>query len=432
MEHKPGDTVQIVTDSEEIKGILMPSPDSGILVIKLDSGYNIGVAKSKVNKIHVVEKFVHQQSPAKTPELLQGNLPKISILHTGGTIASKVDYPTGGVSAKFSEQEILGLFPELKGIAHISSKLISNMFSEDMRFAHYNLIAKAVEEEVSNGAEGIIVTHGTDTLHYTAAALSFMLQGISIPVILVGAQRSSDRGSSDAARNLISAAYFIVHSDFAGVAICMHESMSDDDCVILPALKSRKMHTSRRDAFRPINASPIARVNYEDGKISLISKSYQKKGKNNLTVKLMNEKLRIGIIKAHPNMFAEEFSHYESFDGLIIEGTGLCNIPINVIDEHTKEHKRILDEVVRLTARMPVFMASQAINGRIHMDVYSTGRELQQAGVIGNMADMTSETAFIKLAFLLSNYPREQVRALMMENLLGEISERTESATFPE
>ncbi len=172
----------------------------------------------------------------------------ITILHTGGTLASKVS-KTGAVSAQYSAKDILNLYPEIKSLAKIDSKLVANMLSENMNFNHYNLLAKEIKKEIEKGVEGIIITHGTDTLHYTSSALSFILEDLPIPVILVGAQRSSDRGSSDASLNLISAINFITKTDFAEVAICMHSSMEDTSCSILPGTKTRKLHTSRRDAF---------------------------------------------------------------------------------------------------------------------------------------------------------------------------------------
>src|SRR3989344_329315 len=188
----------------------------------------------------------------------------ISILHTGGTIASKVS-PKGGVSVQYSEKEILRLYPEIKSLANIKSRLIANMFSENMNFSHYNLLAKEIKEEVDKGIDGIIITHGTDTLHYTAASLSFILENLPIPVLFVGAQRSSDRGGSDASLNLVSAVNFINKTYFSGVAICMHSSMEDTSCSILPGLKTRKFHTSRRDAFQAINSKPYALVYHDKG-----------------------------------------------------------------------------------------------------------------------------------------------------------------------
>ena len=248
MEALPGDKVLIKTDTKSYEGTLMPNEETDAIVIKLSNGYNIGIRPDKVRELKVIEKLKPTKE-AKEPLRQNKNLPKITILHTGGTIASKVDYKTGGVVARFSPEEILRMFPELRDIANIDSRLISNMFSEDMRFAHYSLMAKEIEKEIQKGVCGIILTHGTDTMTYTSAALAFMFEGLPIPVVLVGAQRSSDRGSSDAAVNLLCAAEFIAKTDFAGVAICMHENMSDNSCVILPATKTKKLHTSRRDAF---------------------------------------------------------------------------------------------------------------------------------------------------------------------------------------
>jgi glutamyl-tRNA(Gln) amidotransferase subunit D len=171
------------------------------------------------------------------------------------------------------------MFPEINKIANISSKLVRNMWSGNMRFAHHNSIAKEIKKEVDKGVKGVIVTHGTDTLHYTSAALSFILEDLSIPVILVGAQRSSDRGSSDAAMNLISAAIFITNSNYSGVTVCMHENPNDDSCLIMNGLKTRKMHSSRRDAFRPINEIAIARVKPKEKKIEYLQKITKKTGK---------------------------------------------------------------------------------------------------------------------------------------------------------
>ncbi len=426
-EPKPGDKVLVETVTEKIEGTLMPSPEleKNTVIVKLDNGYNIGIDKKNVKKISLLQKL-RQAKITEKKMLEKKKLPKITILHTGGTIASKVDYRTGAVVSRFSPAEIIDMFPELREIVNIDSRLISNMFSEDMRFAHYNIIAKEIKKEAENGANGIIVTHGTDTLHYTSAALAFVLEGLKIPVILVGAQRSSDRGSSDAGLNLISAAYFIANTDFADVAICMHETTSDKDCLILPSLKTRKMHTSSRDAFKPINTEATARVNYEEKKISFIKRYYTKKGKSKITIKPMNEKLKIGFLVAHPNMFASEVKAFEGFDGLVIEGTGLGHMPANQIDEATAEHKKILEEIKRLSKKTIVVMAPQTIYGRLQMNVYSTARDLQEAGVLGNFSDMTPETTFIKLAWLLSNYPKEQVKKLITKNLRGEINRRTE------
>ena len=265
MEFKSGDKVAVSTSEGDFEAVFIPSADPKTLIFKLESGYNIGIPKSKVKSVKLVKSAVSKPSAPKKLDEKNG-LKSISILHTGGTIASKVDYSTGAVNAKFTPEELVEMFPELKDIANISSKLVRNMASDDLRFDHYNLLANEVAREIKSGASGVIITHGTDTMHYTSAALSFMLENVPIPVILVGAQRSSDRGSSDAAMNLLCAAEFIVKTDYVGVAVCMHKSESDDVCVIIPGTKVRKMHTSRRDAFKPVNCSPLAEIDFKSRK----------------------------------------------------------------------------------------------------------------------------------------------------------------------
>ncbi len=421
MDIKTGDTVKVVLeDLSVLEGILLPEKDNH-LILKLKSGYNQGIDKAKVKQMTLVASAKEEQSAQQADQ--NTDLPKIAILHTGGTVASKVDYDTGGVSAKFSPDELLSLFPELRNMVQIESELIGNMMSENLRFAHYNRIASLIKEKIESGIRGVIITHGTDTLHYTAAALSFMLEHLPIPVMLVGAQRSSDRPSSDAAVNIVNAAHFITHSAYAGVAICMHENENDDSCVILPGVKTRKLHSSRRDAFKAVNAKPLAKVNFRGGESPLVPLPEKQE---EFMLKPFREDIKVGIIRVHPNMSADEL-HYDGFDGLIIEGTGLGHMPIEVFDESTKEHTAIFNRLKSLTEKIPVVMTTQTIFGRVDMNVYAAGRKLIEAGVIGNYGDIPTDTAFIKLAWLLSNFSKEEVKSLFERNLRGEITERTEN-----
>ncbi|MEM4244888.1 MAG: Glu-tRNA(Gln) amidotransferase subunit GatD [Candidatus Nanoarchaeia archaeon] len=428
---KEGDAVEIQTDSEKVSGILMPSKNPSTIILKQGSGYNTSFNVAQIKSFKVIKKQEKRVEKKKQPLKFKKDLPTISILHTGGTIASAVDYKTGAVVAKFSPEDLIAMFPELGKIANIKSRLIRNMMSDDMRFAHYNLMAKEIEKEIKSGVDGVIITHGTDTLHYSSAALDFIFEELPIPVVLVGAQRSSDRGSSDAFVNIITAAYFITKTDFAGIAICMHESISDTTCLILPATKTRKMHTSRRDAFRPINTKPWARVNYDNGNVEFLNKDYKKREKKKPVLKLFKPNLKVGILKIHPNMYASEVENYKGFDGLVLEGTGLGHAPISVIDEFTKEHKKIFAAIKNLSFKgTVVVMSPQTIYGQLQMNVYSPGREIQEAGVIGNYCDMTPETAFIKLAWLLSNYPKHKVKELFVQDLRGEISKKISADEF--
>jgi glutamyl-tRNA(Gln) amidotransferase subunit D len=210
----------------------------------------------------------------------------------------------------------------------------------------------------------------------------------------------------------------------------MHENNDDDACLILPPCKTRKMHSSRRDAFRPINANPIARVSVEKKKIDFITDYEKKDKKKKITLKLFNEKLKIGLVKPHVQMFASEIHAYKDFDGLVIELLGIGHLPSMKVDEFTEENEHIIKAVAELAKKMPVVVAPQTIYGRINMNVYTPGRQLLDAGVIGNYTDMTPETAFIKLAWLLSHHKKKEIKELFEKNLRGEISERSEKETF--
>ncbi|MFH0832539.1 MAG: Glu-tRNA(Gln) amidotransferase subunit GatD [Candidatus Aenigmatarchaeota archaeon] len=428
-----GQRISIKKDEECYEGLLMPksSGNPHCLVIKLDNGYNIGIDFKNVEIKKMKEIREITKPHAKLRIRHDSGKPTIVILHTGGTVASRVDYRTGAVSPAFSSEDIIAMFPELQDIANIRSRLVRNMWSQDMRFSHYNILAKEVAKELEEGCDGIIITHGTDMMAVTSAALAFILEDVPVPVILVGSQRSSDRGSSDAAMNLICAARFIANSDFSEVALCMHENMSDENCLILPATKTRKMHTSRRDAFRPINAQPFARVSYS-GVIEFMNDSYKKKDiKRRLALKLIKENIKVGVIKNRNNMFADEFLFYSNYDGLIIEASGLGCSPISRIDDLTEESGKTLSAIKTLLENnVVVFLAPQTIYGRINMNVYEDQRIMKSLGVLGDQSDMLSETAYVKLAWALSNYPKEKTADIMMQNLRGELSERNDSNTF--
>lgn len=429
MGEKLGDKVKVVCGKETYKGILIDRKKD-VTVVKLENGYNVGIDNSTIKKIDVIEEGKEIEIKYAKKAADKKGLPKISILHTGGTIASKVDYRTGAVYSSFKPEDLLGLFPELADIANFDSSLIANMWSDDLRFKHFSIIAEAVAKEAKKGVEGIIVGMGTDNLAVAAAGLSFALEKCSLPVILVGAQRSSDRGSSDAAMNMICAAEFIAKSDFAGVAICMHDYTSDERCVILPACKTKKMHSSRRDAFKPVNDSPIAFVDYKTREIKFKKSDYAKKD-GSISVKPKFEE-KVGLLKVHVNMFPEQFSLFKGYKGLVIEGTGLGHTPGQCPNEWCEVHKKIYPAIKEVVdSGCVVVMTTNCIFGRVQMNVYDKGRDLQELGVISG-EDMLAETALVKLAWLLGNHTADEAKKLVGTDLRGEINPRISEKEFVE
>ena len=272
---KAGDKVKVITIDQTYEGILMPSVDmSGkdTIILKLVNGYNMGIDKKNVINTKVLEKYKlikHKE----TKIVFNKKLPTVSILSTGGTISSKVDYRTGGVYADYTAKDFVEMMPELKDIANINAKKVLSLMSEDMLPSDWTNIAKVIEKEIKSGVDGIVITQGTDTLHFTAAALSFMVD-CNIPIVITGSQRSIDRGSSDAFMNLLCSVKAAAHSDIAEVMTCLHGSSNDDYCLLIRGTKVRKMHTSRRDAFRPINDVALAKVRPD--KIEITNKNYKK------------------------------------------------------------------------------------------------------------------------------------------------------------
>ena len=421
MDPKPGDRVRIVTKGGKTdEGMLLPSEQQDTLVLKLDTGYNVGIAKKNVKSVSTLK-----QAAEKKEEKLRlphdPKLPTIAILHTGGTIASKVDYSSGAVTAAYSAEDFIRMFPEVAQIANVDVQLIARLMSEDILFKHYAMMAEAVIEKQKKGIKGVIIGHGTDTLGYTAAALAFMLENIQIPVLLIGSQRSSDRPSTDAAVNVQCAAQFIAKTDFRGVAICMHENMNDDTCVILPACKTRKMHTTRRDAFKAVNDTPIARVTPQ-GKVDWQRKDHHQPPKGKPLAPKLKMEEKVGILRTYPNFHPDMIEVFtkNGYKGLVLESTGLGQAPTN-IDENLPNYEALKTFIKNGGI---VVLTSQCVFGRVHPYVYTNCRRLVDIGVIFG-EDMITETAYIKLAWLLGNHKPEEVRKLITQDLRGEISQRT-------
>ena len=430
--------VKIHTKEGDYEGLLVNEvieKRRQFLIVKLDSGYNIGVDKAKIVTMQESEEKIlpdQKTEPGRKPSQPESEKDSLYILHTGGTIASKVDYKSGGVSALFTPEEIVSLFPEIKGSHSIQARLISNVSSEDMGFSSYNNLIENIasfakkEIEEKEKIKGVIITHGTDTLHYTSAALSFALHGLPFPVVLVGAQRSSDRPSSDARMNLACAVRFVEFAkpkEISGVFACMHSSISDDSCLIFRGVNLRKMHTSRRDAFRQINSAHFAEAWFNENRVELTKSALEELSSGEKKERFSHQEyrpdLRIGVLYAHPGLRKEEILAYQGFHGLIIAGTGLGHLGISRSEEADNTgNLEALKELIKTGTRIAV--APQSIHGRINLNVYSPGRKLKEIGILGNLCAMTIETAFIKLAYLISCFKPELIGELYHADFCGE------------
>ena len=428
---KLGDSVMIETNNAKHMGILIPRyeyADVNHLVLKLKNGYNIGI---NLEKIKSIKKTPEELDPTKS--VIQNNmterdnagdyqdsqLSNLSLLSTGGTISSKIDYRTGGVMPALTAKELNDSIPELKKIANIDPEVVLSEYSENIRPDHWKLMAKKIANNVLSGKyDGIILSHGTDTMHYTSAALSFALENLPIPVVLVGAQRSSDRPSSDASTNLIGACTFATRSKFSGVFVAMHHTISDDVIACHIGTRVRKNHTSRRDAFHSIDISPFSLVKKDQIEMcpQYADLKFHERNKNleNLIVR-SNFDDKVMLLKFYPGFDCDiiDYCVEKGNRAIILEGTGLGHI--------NKECFQQIKNAVK--NGIFVFMTSQCIWGRTSLTVYDTGRDLLEIGVIP-LSNSTSETALVKAMWCLGNFEDKDILKLMTTNIANEFTNR--------
>jgi glutamyl-tRNA(Gln) amidotransferase subunit D len=413
-----GDVVRVTKNSEIYEGILIPRSEYGDekhIVIKMKSGYNIGIHITPNARIEKIGKATKPTfSPPPLPKQHEG-LPKIAIISTGGTIASRVDYRTGAVRAALTASDLYSVVPELANVARIDAQILFSLFSENMTPNHWTKIAEIVTKQITEGADGIVIAHGTDTLGYTAAALSFALQDLPVPVILVGSQRSADRPSSDAATNLLGAVTAAAKAPFAEVAVAMHETPSDDSIILHKGTKVRKCHTSRRDAFKSVNVTPIARV--QNQQVNMLIEDYKRRDPSRPLILKPEFEEKVVLLKFYPSLNPAVIDWYVEHDykGIVLEGTGLGHVSNRCFDAIRNAIKH----------NVVVAMTSQCIWGRVNMNVYDSGRDLQALGVIP-LEDMLPETAVVKLMWTFGQTKDiEEAKKLLTTNVSGELSPRT-------
>ena len=386
-----------------------------ILPLKLASGYNIGLRIEPSFLYRVLAGPTPRSSgePAPSPaeERPSGSERWVTLLSTGGTIASRVDYETGGVRPVREEREVLEFYPELERTGRVRVVSVFDKLSEDLTPADWETLAKRIVEAFGEGAGGVVIAHGTDTLGFTAAALSFLLEDLPGPVVLVGAQRSPDRPSSDGASNLAAAVAVARDRRLGEVVVVMHAGLSDHRFAIHRGTWVRKMHSSRRDAFESRNG-PVLGVGV-DGEVRFTEEvRAPSTGPARASLPLDS---RGGILWFYPGLDpgqAEAFAR--DLRGLVLAGTGLGHLA-------TVHLGWIRAAIAR---GVVVVMTTQCLEGNADSFVYATGRELRRAGVLF-LEDLLPETAYAKLLWALgrSNDPAEVGRRLLADRA-GEFCSR--------
>jgi glutamyl-tRNA(Gln) amidotransferase subunit D len=412
--------VEIITDNGNYKGLILPrseTADEFHIVLKMPIGYNIGIAAEKIRDVKI---FGRREAKYKIPEKdfpYDPKKPRVKLFGTGGTIASRLDYRTGAVIPAFSPGELYGSVPELADICNLETEKLYGEFSENIGPKHWKGVAEAIGKEIEKGVQGIVIGHGTDIMHHTAAALSFMVQDSPVPIVMVGSQRSSDRPSSDAALNLIHAVKTASESNIAEVMVCMFGPTSDMYGLLHRGTRVRKMHSSYRSTFRTIGDIPIATVSRE--KINPLREDYKRR-RNDKEVKInavFEEK--VSIVYYYPNMQPDIIDSLidNGYKGIVIAGTGLghVNKPMYPALKRARENN------------VAVYMTVQTLWGYVQMYVYDTGRDMMELGVIP-AANMLPEVAYVKLGWALGQTnDLNKVKEIMLTPIAGEITEREPS-----
>lgn len=411
------DDVLLTADGNVFEGVVLPrseTADDLHIVLKLRSGYNIGIAASKVT---AVEKAGSREAHYKIPEKefpFDPALPSVKLLGTGGTIASRLDYRTGAVIPAFTPGELYGAVPELADICNLSTEKLFGIFSEDMGPVQYIALAEAIGREIEKGASGIVIGHGTDTMHHTAAVLSFMCQDLPVPVVMVGSQRSSDRPSSDAALNLIHATRTAAYCDAAEVMVCMFGPTSDQYGLLHRGTRVRKMHSSYRSTFRTIGDIPLAMVDRTS--FTYLKDDYRRRDMSRRPVIQPVFDEHVAMVYYYPNMKPDMITSLvdNGYRGIIIAGTGLGHV------------NKPLYEPLRQAAEagVHVYMTVQTLWGYTQMYVYDTGRLLMQRGVVP-LSNMLPEVAYMKLSWALGvTQDYDEVRRLMTTSISHEMTDQ--------
>ena len=408
---------EVLTSRGDFKGTVLPrseNDDDRHIVLKIATGYNIGI---DIRTITAMTETGYKKANYKIPEKefpITPGLPKVKLLGTGGTIASRLDYRTGAVIPAFTPGELYGAVPELADICNLTTDKLFAVFSENMGPEQYKTLAVAIGKEIENGIDGIVIGHGTDTLHYTAAALTFMVQNPPVPIVLVGSQRSSDRPSSDAALNLMHATTAAGHGDIAEVMVCMFGPTSDEYGLLHRGTRVRKMHSSYRSTFRTIGDTPLAMITRKG--LTHIKQDYNPRRKDRQVTIMPYFEEKVGMIYYYTNMQPDMIDSMvdNGYKGIIIIGTGLGHV-----------NKPLYPAIERAVKKgVAIYMTVQTLWGYVHMFVYDTGRDLMAKGVVP-AENMLPEVAYIKLGWALGQTnDLEKVREIMMTPINDETTPR--------
>ena len=409
--------VKIAKGNATYEGLLLPRSQhtaDAYVTLKVDTGYNLGVLIDENTKI---EETGYQKGHYQLPHIdveTKKELPNVTLLGTGGTVASRLDYRTGSVIPAFTPEELFSAVPELVSAVNLTPKTLYQILSENFRPEYWVRTAEAIAKEIEGGVNGVIIGHGTDTMCTTGAALSYFLRNLPVPVVLVGSQRSSDRPSSDGPRNILYAAKLAGHENFAEVVVCMHGGTSDSYNLIHRATRCRKMHSSRRDTFRTLDDVPLGKI--DEKKVTWFKDDVRPRCPAEDFILDTKMDQRVGMLYSYPGMNPDILDSMvdRGYHGIVIIGTGLGHVGTDMFPPL----ERCQDEEI------PVVLVVEPLFGYVHLRVYETGRDMLARGVIEG-GNMLPSSAYTKLIWVLGHTRHiEEVKKLMQTNMAGEITAR--------
>jgi L-asparaginase type I len=328
----------------------------------------------------------------------------VHLLPTGGTISER-STGTGAVPEQGSIDRLLSQLSDLGIDVRIQETMIGKG-SANFTPSDWIRISEIVTDALQKGTHGIVILHGTDTMHYTAAALSFMLSGLNLPVVLTGSMIPGGDSASDALFNLRNAILVAAFADLAEVSIVFSADPEKHRGVILRGSRARKIHSVEIDAFTSVNIPPLGYIS--QGRILRTQVESKRRGEGK--VKLLNQfNTNVVFVKGHPALTGQTLRRFlEGASGAVLEGTGAGHIRNELVEEIA-------------SFGQPVVMSTQTLLGGVKWGMYATDVSYLQTKNLISAGDMTSETALVKLMWALGQ--GGDVRATMHKNMAGELTE---------
>jgi glutamyl-tRNA(Gln) amidotransferase subunit D len=327
----------------------------------------------------------------------------VHVLATGGTILSKTFDSRAGAEILSYKQTL----PEIS-VEGVDYEIREIMVKASFDFipSDWQRVAEAVYKSIKDGVDGVVVLHGTDTMQYTASALSFMLGYPEVPVVLTGAMTPGGNPGSDGPGNVRAAIRVAANADLGHVCVVFSADPDMERKLIIKGTRAKKIHSHAVNAFASINEEPLGQV--VGDRIELRDDRIRRGERRSYLNTQLNT--RAGLVKMTPTITDEIMEKILTlYDGVVIEGTGLGHIRtddkfINIVESYGR----------------PVVITTQCLHGGEKLGIYALDKKILGIKNIIPTGDMLPETALVKLMWSMAQ--GGDVRSLMLSNIAGEIS----------